>query len=183
MSPLLHFVRHAQGFHNLKPENSSMHDPLLTDKGLEQCAQLQNNFPYHEGIELLVSSPIKRTVYTSLLSFKKDIERKHLTVLCMPELQETTSLPCDTGSEPQELAEAFANEPVNFDLVTPGWNVKKGKWGPEAEAISKRAHYAREWLKKRPEKEIVVVTHGRSRLLAMHCLCRCHCLPMPQHQS
>lgn len=41
-----------------------------------------------------------------------------------------------------------------------GWNTKTGRWAPTAEAIEIRAREARQWLKSRPEKEIVLVTHG-----------------------
>lgn len=34
------------------------------------------------------------------------------------------------------------------------------RWAPNAKAIENRARDAREWLMNRPEKEIVVVTHG-----------------------
>jgi hypothetical protein len=37
---------------------------------------------------------------------------------------------------------------------------QKGKWAADAEAITARARYARQWLKARPEREIVLVSHG-----------------------
>ena len=52
------------------------------------------------------------------------------------------------------------DEPVDLSLVPEGWNSKKGKWASEEEIIAQRAKGARQWLKNRPEKEIVVVTHG-----------------------
>jgi hypothetical protein len=54
---------------------------------------------------------------------------------------------------------------VDLSLVTPGWNSKKGKWAPNSQAIEERAMVARKWLMARPEKEIVLVTHGMSRTL------------------
>lgn len=38
--------------------------------------------------------------------------------------------------------------------------LQTGKWAPTSEAINKRARELRRWLKARPEKEIVLVTHG-----------------------
>ncbi|KAI9808882.1 MAG: hypothetical protein M1827_007157 [Pycnora praestabilis] len=38
--------------------------------------------------------------------------------------------------------------------------LQQGKWAPTAEAIQGRAREARQWLKNRSEKEIVLVTHG-----------------------
>jgi broad specificity phosphatase PhoE len=175
MAPKIHLVRHAQGFHNLCQTNSNIHDPLLTPRGKEQCTELQTNFPYHAGVDLIVSSPIRRTLYTSLMSFEHDIKTKGLTIIAFPEVQETSDLPCDTGSSPEELAQEFAGKPIDLSLVTHGWNVKTGRWSLAKEAIAQRALEAREWLLRRPESEIVVVTHGNSRSLLRCCSHCCHC--------
>jgi broad specificity phosphatase PhoE len=163
MAPKIHLVRHAQGLHNLCAENTKIRDPDLTPLGKQQCAELQQKFPHHHGVDLIVASPIRRTLYTALLSFEDDIKTKQLTIIALPELQETSDLPCDTGSSLSHLANEFASSRIDFSHVQPGWNVKTGKWGPDKEAINKRAQEAREWLAKRPEKEIVVVTHGSYR--------------------
>lgn len=158
MSPIIHLIRHAEGFHNVN-EQHHIPDPLLTTRGKQQCAKLQEHFPYHH-VDLIVSSPIRRTIYTSLLSFDRDIKKKGLRIIALPELQEISDLPCDTGSSPEELAKEFANQPIDWTLVMPGWNIKEGRWANERKAIAQRAKEAREWLRMRQEKEIVVVTHG-----------------------
>ncbi|KAM0723920.1 hypothetical protein Q7P37_000911 [Cladosporium fusiforme] len=163
MPPTVHLVRHAQGFHNLCDANTVLRDPLLTPEGNFQCGQLQQRFPHHAGVELIVSSPIRRTIYTSLMGFSEDIKKKNITIIALPELQETSDLPCDTGLDPEELVKEFAGKPVDLSLVRRGWNIKKGKWSTEPHAISERARVAREWLRDRQEKEIVVVTHGSHR--------------------
>lgn len=164
MPPRLHLVRHAQGFHNLNVANHAMHDPLLTPVGLQQCKDLSESFPYMADVDLVVASPLKRTVYTALYSFPKPIESKHLKVIVLPELQETSDLPCDTGSDVAEVEREFAGKPVDLaTLHTPQgatWNNNKGKYAPQADAIQGRAREARQWLMNRPEKDIVVVTHG-----------------------
>ncbi|CAK4033454.1 Hypothetical predicted protein [Lecanosticta acicola] len=160
MAPTIHCVRHAQGFHNLNVANHSMHDPLLTPLGEEQCRLLQKNFPYHDKIDAVVASPIKRTIYTALLGFGDTINKKNLKVIALPELQETSDLPCDTPSPPEQVAKEFAGQPVDLSLVKPGYDSKRGKWAPTSKAIEIRAREARQWFMHRPEKEIVVVTHG-----------------------
>lgn len=141
-----------------------MHDPLLTPVGLQQCKDLSESFPYMADVDLVVASPLKRTVYTALYSFPKPIESKHLKVIVLPELQETSDLPCDTGSDVAEVEREFAGKPVDLaTLHTPQgatWNNNKGKYAPQADAIQGRAREARQWLMNRPEKDIVVVTHG-----------------------
>lgn len=136
-----------------------MHDPLLTPKGVEECQQLSERFPNHDSIGLLVASPLRRTLYTALLSFIPEVERG-IQVIALPELQEISDLPSDTGSDAEPLKLEMKGKPVDLSLVHEGWNNKLGKWDPTEEAIEARVKEARQWLKSRPEKEIVVVTHG-----------------------
>ena len=175
MPPIIHCVRHAQGmfdnfppksqiltgkgYHNLSVENHVMPDPSLTPFGKEQCRGLAEKFPYHDSIDLLVASPLRRTIYTALLGFKPEIDRG-MTVIALPEVQETADVPCDTGSNIDVLQDEMKQNPVDLSRVAEGWNSKQGRWAPTAGALEKRAREARQWLKARPEKEIVVVTHG-----------------------
>ena len=94
-----------------------------------------------------------------------------LKVAALPELQETSDLPCDTGSEPSILAAEFSSGQlagtVDLALVKEGWNSKQGRWSPAASAIEARARDARIWLRNLAQSQsgdgdvdIVVVTHG-----------------------
>ena len=159
MPPIIHCIRHAQGYHNLSVENHSMPDPSLTSYGERQCQNLAENFPFHQNIGLLVTSPLRRTIYTTLRCFDSDIKRG-IKVIALPEAQETADVPCDTGSDVEKLKEEMKDEPVDLTLLEEGWNVKAGRWAPTADAIEKRARETRQWLKARPEKEVVLVTHG-----------------------
>lgn len=148
-----------KGYHNLCIENHTMHDPSLTPMGEKQCHDLARDFPYHQSIGAIVASPLRRTIYTALDSFKPLID-KGMTVIALPEICETADVPCDTGSDLKVLKLEMGDRPVDLSRVKEGWNVKTGKWAPTADAIDKRAKEARQWLKARPEDEIVVVTHG-----------------------
>ena len=177
MAPVIHCIRHAQGktprpskakdsfpdsslgYHNLSVANHSMLDPTLTSLGKEQCKNLAKDFPHHESIGAIVASPLRRTIYTALYGFKSLIERG-IIITALPEVCETADVPCDTGSDIAVLKEEMKGKPVDLSRVKEGWNVKTGKWAPTADAIEKRAREARQWLKARPEDEIVVVTHG-----------------------
>ncbi|KAI4150498.1 MAG: hypothetical protein LQ340_004032 [Diploschistes diacapsis] len=157
----IHCVRHAQGFHNLSLANHALPDPELTETGKNQCTKLSQAFPYTSSVSLLVASPLRRTLYTALLSFPTLTQApKNLKIIALPETQETGAVPCDTGLEPEALRKEFKDQPVDLSLVKEGWNSKTGKWAPEADAVRARAKEARQWLKARPEKEIVLVTHG-----------------------
>lgn len=83
-----------------------------------------------------------------------------MKVTAFPEVQETSDLPCDTGSDVEVLQKEFAEQPVDLGLVEKGWNSKTDKWAAASTAIEARAKRARVWLRDRLEEEVVVVTHG-----------------------
>lgn len=157
-----------------------MYDPLLTELGKEQCASLASSFQAthpSSSITHIVASPLRRTIYTALYSFPTEVS-KGVRIIALPELQETSGLPCDTGSDPKDLAAEFAagegegkyKDVVDLDLVADGWNVKEGRWSPASSAIEARARVARQFLLKLGQDalssgqtdkvEIAVVTHG-----------------------
>lgn len=156
----IYCIRHGQAWHNLHVANHAIRDPSLTSWGEHQCHELSSNFPHKTEIDLIVASPIVRTLNTALLTFEDVIKSKNLKVLALPELQETSDLPCDTGIPPEELAKKFEGQPVDLSLVKPGWESKQGKFATTAVAIEARAREARQWVAARPEKVVVVVTHG-----------------------
>ncbi|RAK97678.1 uncharacterized protein BO80DRAFT_427952 [Aspergillus ibericus CBS 121593] len=163
MPPIIHCVRHAQGVHNLNVANHVIHDPLLTDLGNEQCRTLRDNFPRHAQVDLVTASPLRRTIYTALQSFEPVFQaHPDMKLIALPDVQETSDVACDTGSDPDVLRKEMEekNAPIDLGLVHEGWNNKQDKYAPTHKAIKERARAARRWLKARPEKEIVVVTHG-----------------------
>lgn len=160
MPPCLHLVRHAQGYHNLNVANHQIRDPLLTPYGKQECELLSKTFPYTDSIDLIVASPLKRTIYTALESFSDVIAKKNLTIVALPEMQETSDLPCDTGSDVEDLKKEFAGKAIDYSMVTSDWHSKKGRFAASAPEIEARCRVARNWLRNRPEKNIVVVSHG-----------------------
>lgn len=164
-----------QGFHNLCTENHVIQDPLLTPFGEEQCAALRKTFPYHHDISLIVSSPLRRTIYTAVLSFAPALANGHCrpNIIALPEIQETSDFPCDIGSDLDKLRDEITEKhlPVDLTLVPEGWNIKtaENKWAPSAEALAKRAKEARTYLRERvfelqkagdKDPQIVILTHG-----------------------
>ncbi|KAL1891522.1 hypothetical protein Sste5346_007614 [Sporothrix stenoceras] len=168
---LIDFVRHAQGFHNLCADNLRMPDPLLTPLGEEQCATLQQTFgaENHSKVKLLVSSPLRRTLQTTLLSFAPVSERG-VRVLAVPELQEVSAMPSDVGTPRSKLEKEtnlFPADKVDLSRLHIGWN-NKGPGSPYAFALpvlAARAKSARAILRVLTkglgdEDRVVVVTHG-----------------------
>ncbi len=173
MAPTLHLVRHAQGFHNLSVANQQMPDPLLTDLGKQQCAELRQRFPAREGVTHLVASPMRRTLYTCLLAFGLSEEagekshegaEKSGIVIALPELQEVSVVPSDVGSDRAVLEAEFGGR-VDLSRVVAGWNYKGhgSPWAPDVDKLEARARTARRFLRDlvgQDGGDAVVVTHG-----------------------
>ncbi|ATY63949.1 Histidine phosphatase clade-1 [Cordyceps militaris] len=160
MPPTIHCVRHGQGVHNLSHDNHDMPDPSLTTLGEEQSRELaEKHGGVFEGAELILASPLRRTISTALLAFKSILDggRK---VVAWPELQEASDLPCDTGSDVAKLQVEFDSSPVDLTLAVPGWEVKTAQSAANSTSLLARAANARAWLARRPEKEVVLVSHG-----------------------
>jgi broad specificity phosphatase PhoE len=81
-------------------------------------------------------------------------------VVCLPEAQECNDYPCDTGSSREELESDLEFAGLNFELLEPDWNSKKGIWSPDVDAVTRRARWIRQYLYERPERTIVFVGHG-----------------------
>ncbi|KAI1741263.1 histidine phosphatase superfamily [Xylaria scruposa] len=155
-------IRHAQAEHNVFYDYS-IHDAPLTALGKEQAASLSRRVSnLQQEVDLIITSPLKRTLQTTRIGWAPAIERLGGigNVICLPELQECNNYACDTGSS-REMLEAdpkFAG--FNFERLTPEWTSKKGFWGTDQQALDHRAKKVRQFLRDRPEKNIVVVSHG-----------------------
>ncbi|KAI2621387.1 phosphoglycerate mutase-like protein [Hypomontagnella submonticulosa] len=155
-------TRHAQAEHNVDLDYS-IPDAPLTPLGKKQAASLSRLIPdLQQEADLIISSPLRRTLQTTTLGWAPAIERLGgpRKVVCMPQAQECNNLPCDTGSS-REALEADPEFAI-YDLspLTPDWNSKQGFWAPTEEALRNRARWVRKFLLDRPEKNIVLVAHG-----------------------
>ncbi|KAH6632934.1 phosphoglycerate mutase family protein-like protein [Boeremia exigua] len=172
MPPRVHIIRHGQGDHNAT-RDYTIRDALLTPKGKGQCSTLQSVFKYHNDIDIVFSSPLRRTIQTASLSLGPALARNEVPFVLLPPLQEVSDMGCDVGLADNAddvvriLPTLFAEGELPFDYnkidashVTEGWNGKKGYWAYEKDAILKRAADLRSFLQQRSEKQIVLVTHG-----------------------
>ena len=76
----------------------------------------------------------------------------------MAELQERSSMPCDTGSELAVIREKFPE--LDFSHVPEKWNCKEGEWAEHDHALKARGKKLRTILGERPENRIAVLSHG-----------------------
>jgi len=164
MTIYIHLVRHAQGFHNLSTANEAIRDPLLTDLGKQQCHALRDSFPHHDRLTHLVASPMRRTLYTCLEAFGSHDDHG-LRIVAVPEIQEISDAPCDTGSDPEVLAAEFGVA-VDLSRVGADWTDKTegSPWEPEFGKLEARARKARLFLRDlvagEEDAHVAVVTHG-----------------------
>lgn len=176
----MYLMRHGQAEHNVdqdltsKPSCRRTHvyfmklirylelDDAMTPLGRRQVqafpsrtSDLQNN------IDLIVTSPLKRAIYTTLLGWKPAIDRLGLAnLVILPEAQECSDFPCDTGSDKQVLEQEPDFRGLNLSRLMPDWTSKKGFWAPDDASLANRARFLRHFLRDRPEKDIVLVCHG-----------------------
>lgn len=160
MTKIIHLIRHAEGFHQLPRDhpNALVRDPCLTTTGIIQSGQFNQRFPYHSCTDLLCASPLRRTIQTASLAFEPEI-RRGLKILALADAQESSDAPCDTGSDVYKLVSEFGTI-LDVSLLHEGWYEKNGINSSSVDALWERAIRLRRFLRERPEKNIVLVSHG-----------------------
>ena len=162
--------------------NHRLHDPILTDIGKEQANSLLSDYP-NLCPQVIFTSPLTRTLQTTLLGFKKQLRGPNPPkIIVTPLLQECSNAPCDTGSDKKILEKRFNVDgaekaefnshgvELDFSHIDDGvWNSKKGEWESSTKALVIRADKMRKLIKERPETEIAVVSHGG--IIISLCLC------------
>ncbi|EME89158.1 uncharacterized protein MYCFIDRAFT_121120, partial [Pseudocercospora fijiensis CIRAD86] len=155
-------TRHAQAESNVDLDYS-IPDAPLTALGKKQAASLALQIPkLQEEIDLVLSSPLKRTLQTTKLAWAPAIQRLGglSKVLCLPQAQECNGWPCDTGSSKDTLLADPEFAEFDLSLLTPDWTSKQGFYAIDIVSLHKRAQWVRQFLRDRPEKNIVLVAHG-----------------------
>jgi broad specificity phosphatase PhoE len=176
MSSTIYLVRHGESEHNVSKDMSQL-DPPLTTLGNAQASQLISKFPNPERIAVILSSPLRRAIQTSLAGFPHVLEKRYfdpssefgvengIELTLEPDLQERSALPCDTGSERHVLEKDFPN--LALEELSEGWQAKAGQYAADDDSVTLRAARTREKLKHlnaalhgKERRDIVVVTHG-----------------------
>ncbi|CAG8961067.1 hypothetical protein HYFRA_00002609 [Hymenoscyphus fraxineus] len=142
--------------------NYTVKDPPLTRKGLEiECHDLSQHLEKHvpliQQVELIVTSPLKRTLQTTEAALDFLIKRG-IPVIPLAELQETTENPIDIGSPLAELKQAWPH--YDWSKIDPIFPSKEGIYKFSQDTLLQRGAMARKWLANRHEKVIAVVSHA-----------------------
>ncbi|KAI8961847.1 phosphoglycerate mutase-like protein [Daldinia sp. FL1419] len=160
MAPIIILIRHGEALHNINNE-WDLPDPVLTEKGVEQCEalaeKLEQNFGFASEECRILVSPLRRTLQTVRFGLQWLRDRGVPTEV-RAEWQETTDNPCDIGDDPAVIKDEWPD--FDFSTLDPIYPQKTGLYENSEEAFQRRASFAKRWLFERPEKCIVVVTHS-----------------------
>lgn len=151
--------------------------------GQKQASQLRHNQSAFYSLlspstTLLCSSPLRRTLQTTLLAFAPFLPptsavdpslpvyppSDSVPLMLLPQLQEVGWEPCDLG-QPLELTRSqipFDAPWLDWSLVEsePDWNRNKGFYEATEWKQLERARWVRRWLRARSEEVVVVVCHA-----------------------
>lgn len=173
---IVHFVRHAEGTHNLAGASESKlplhHDARLTVKGREQCHDLSIS-TRNLGVECVIVSPMSRCLETAKLSFPHCYESQEVPFVADENWRETVNYLCDSRQRRTVLKGEYPS--VDFNFIDhdddPLWNHYEDKFGcykthtrlresNDPESLFKRIRSAWQSIFERSEKNIAVVSHS-----------------------
>ncbi|KAH8600653.1 histidine phosphatase superfamily [Bisporella sp. PMI_857] len=176
MASQIHIIRHAESVHNVSKDFSQL-DPSLTPLGFEQAAKLDQTFPHSPRVGIIITSPLRRAIQTTLAAFPNVLDKRYFdpssgygiengaSLVIDPDLQERSALRCDTGSDRETLEKAFPG--LNFHGLGEVWPAKEGIFSADDEAVHERARRVRrslldlnEQLNDKEKRDVVIVTHG-----------------------
>jgi broad specificity phosphatase PhoE len=173
MPSTIYLIRHAESAHNVT-KDFSLRDPGLTSQGFTQASSLATSFPALASTAVILTSPLRRTIETTLAGFGGIIsntnnKKKAVELILDPNLQERSDLPCDTGSDPSALKSLFPD--LDFGVLADGWWAKEGRFTADDAAVAARAGAVRKRIGEvvrrleagggeNDKRDVVVVTHG-----------------------
>ncbi|KAH7364385.1 histidine phosphatase superfamily [Rhexocercosporidium sp. MPI-PUGE-AT-0058] len=135
MAPTIILIRHAQARHKLG----------FGEQCDELAKHLENELPLAQDVELIVVSPMRRTLQTAQQGLGW-LMKRGVPVILRAEFQENSDNPCDTGSSISEMEKEYP--------------ATDGIYECSREGLTKRGIAARTFLRNRPEKVIAVVSHA-----------------------
>jgi len=141
----------------LKAEKLLDYSMLTSGPQQKLSKTLRKEFPIAHKVELIVVSPMRRTLQTAQQGLGWLMERG-VPVVLRPEWQENSNNPCDTGSKISVMQKEWPQ--FDWSTVDPTYPTKTGLYEFSKECLANRGIEARKWLRNRPEKVIAVVSHS-----------------------
>ena len=184
---LIHFLRHAQGTHNVDGDYKSERniDARLTRRGFEQCQEFATGATKTKNmmdVDCVLSSPLTRCLQTALYSLPHLLLGETVTNTTTTKIpfvakefwRETVNYNCDRRRTLSEIQAEFPM--VNFDNCNDEeddddalWKQYRTRVGPDWDThmesaelykVADRARAALYDLDHRPEDKILVCTHS-----------------------
>jgi broad specificity phosphatase PhoE len=91
----------------------------LTETGKVQCKELQEKFPFLQDVEVILASPLRRTIQTAAYTFAPELEKRQIPLVLVPKAQEISSLACDIGQDAEKI---IAEAPKLIADAAPLWD-------------------------------------------------------------
>lgn len=150
----IYFIRHAEGYHNLPPlgntKNYDIKYPKITENGFSQIDNTKSLLK-NENIEIILVSPLRRTLQTAGGIFNKDKD----LFIANEDIREIVTNPCDLRRDIDKIEAEFPF--IDFSQVE-----KKEKFcvTETIQSYNKRMDNFYKWLSENTYKSIAVVSHG-----------------------
>lgn len=155
----IYWIRHAESLSNISDSNYKLVDPGLTTNGYSQCGILKKYLETNKItklIDLVVVSTLNRTLETC----EQIIDTNIIPIISLDEIREHIDYPCHKREPITNKKFKYKN--INWNYVSNDEDFMYKKFNgqePKKNVIS-RCEWFVQWLKKRKEKNILVITHG-----------------------
>ena len=137
---------------------------------MTQCIAIPTTYPnffasLNPADTVILVSPLRRTLQTMLLGFSallpSSTNADPIPVVILPQLQECGAFPCDTGAPLAETKELFPQPWLDWSEVERNveWNRNEGVFEATEDKNVARARWVRHFIRSRPEKQVVVISH------------------------
>lgn len=157
----IYFIRHGEATHNVdfklrgdKAYFDEKHiDSILTDKGINDAIYFKNNFININEIDLVLVSPLTRTIMTALNIFDNK------KIICIEDLREYPMgiHPVNKRKKKSKLKSIYKN--INFSEINEDDIYFNDGNKESINNLKKRINNFKDYIKNRDEKNIAVVSH------------------------
>ena len=162
MEKTCYFIRHGHAMHNKlfwdigKRAYREFRDTNLLYDGYEQCEDLRNSWKNLKNVELVCVSPCVRTLDTALFTFKN----RNVKLIAKDFLIEYPLGGDEICNQRKNISDlTYLYPQIDFseikDEVLP-WSSERETY----ENLNLRIEKMKQWIKKRPETTITVVSHS-----------------------
>lgn len=161
MPKKLFCIRHGTSEHNVRYYEigelafNEKEDTTLLASGIAEARNLGSNWTEIDNIELVLVSPLSRTLETATQIFKHK-KVPMIALDCLIEWPQHSEL-CNKRKAKKDIVDKYPH--VNFDRIANElyWNSKENE---SYESLKERVKFAKNWIRMRKENKIAIVSHS-----------------------